>query len=1181
MLILIYGSVLSYIDAECKVLKKNKKILALKAQILRGNLDSLEIIKGIKSLRVTNDLTRELIFFTFNKYRGKRNHLLPCDISDLRKLKQSYKNFGLKNDLIVNFYLFEKYESQINIFLNLYKEFLFCLMNGEYSKAEHILDKIESEVCVSVWGIESRLFIKEYAYGIEENKRYLEQVTKENKDVFLAYLTDFYSYKLEKGTSPSQYFSRTNKFLENLKNGGQTIAYSFFDFKLSNSSEFTEEDLQKALYLEGNSSIIDIYFSSLKLIKLISSQSNLSHILDKLSPLILNLSQTIDDQTLKNVSYKLNPNNISTVSSDDIQFNELIELYTRGKYQECFDQLCEVMVKDPSSIQIYELFTKCCMYLNSVPLTQGESLKDKLINAIWNVLGKTDLAIDSKVELEKIALAFGNLNISCELKYLVNQSFSVKVNQNLQGMGELSSKYITPRFVRIYSDLGDSEKFLSVLEQYLGSTNTITLYKRGSILTDNSISLLGIIPKSRWKRYHADNIALGNDYNSAIKGLIETEYMSQGLSTKYLLEQVSVRLYNNYLELGDVRSCVQLYVDTYLEGQNLVIRMDSERLVNILKRGPLAEEIKRDINYPIFSYLSSKGNYSQNYRSLFNFMRANNLTFPREIIQLNDICPSSKIIFLMKFICSVEILDSFRIFNSPKEIREERIKICTMLSDLDSADVEQYLEEIEELNTQLAVSNKVQQMEQGRVYVDIKGLKNDPENMFARSFDRYLMLRKLLTRSKSVDIHNTTSLKKLGELSEIQQINFSHQDTSQYYIFKEIAFELRDQFLFNEKFGLDASLSTRIRHGALKGEIRNAFDRSNLVLVRQDEHSSEYQLTHYWKQLLKDHTIEEFEIPLRKALGELTKKVDDTVDEMNNQWIRIKTENNLYPKGLLNFTFDDNTLYQFYEEFNEEYTTNADADGFFEEITGLIIARTQVGLVSIQDMIRLDINKKIATYLDDFQNSIDKAGKRYLKEGRHQILRDISTKIVSCRTDIQNQLETVARWFRLMENVDSLDYPIDVIANTVQNYGRWKDLTIKSNVKSTAVLKGQTFVHIFDIFAVVLDNAIDHSKLDKKQLKVNLDIYEETGNIIFEISNNLGKQVDISETWNSINDVKKKIKDIEYIKKQSVVEGRSGFMKICKILLFYLDQNDINLDLKVTSTNYFFVKITITKERIL
>src|SRR5690606_8643523 len=103
--------------------------------------------------------------------------------------------------------------------------------------------------------------------------------------------------------------------------------------------------------------------------------------------------------------------------------------------------------------------------------------------------------------------------------------------------------------------------------------------------------------------------------------------------------------------------------------------------------------------------------------------------------------------------------------------------------------------------------------------------------------------------------------------------------------FKSIYLETREKFLFSKEYGLDSSLSTRIRHGALKNHIRSVFEKLNLVTSKLGD---EYLENGRWaEQLFFDEEINNL---VQTRLKAFSKEIDDYTTYIVDNLIQIQTE---------------------------------------------------------------------------------------------------------------------------------------------------------------------------------------------------------------------------------------------------------------------------------------------------
>lgn len=108
---------------------------------------------------------------------------------------------------------------------------------------------------------------------------------------------------------------------------------------------------------------------------------------------------------------------------------------------------------------------------------------------------------------------------------------------------------------------------------------------------------------------------------------------------------------------------------------------------------------------------------------------------------------------------------------------------------------------------------------------------------------------------------------------ETEDMNTNHLHTSQ-------------EFLFNEKYGLNTFLSSRIRHGYCKKQLTTVFQEYNLLSKKKKNNSEEYLINEYWDGILPENAKGSEEI--KKYLSKFTLNIEKKVDDIKKNWLSIK-----------------------------------------------------------------------------------------------------------------------------------------------------------------------------------------------------------------------------------------------------------------------------------------------------
>ena len=113
---------------------------------------------------------------------------------------------------LVSFYL-ALFSDEINQFLNKKREYESMLYSNRYDEAMEILDNIEQDICVTLWGIKQKLVINDLIGGLEQNKLYLESISKKAQGkAYIEIIFNWYSVMSENKTSYDNYQNSIKKY---------------------------------------------------------------------------------------------------------------------------------------------------------------------------------------------------------------------------------------------------------------------------------------------------------------------------------------------------------------------------------------------------------------------------------------------------------------------------------------------------------------------------------------------------------------------------------------------------------------------------------------------------------------------------------------------------------------------------------------------------------------------------------------------------------------------------------------------------------------------------------------------------------------------------------------------------------------------------------------------------------
>lgn len=164
---------------------------------------------------------------------------------------------------------------------------------------------------------------------------------------------------------------------------------------------------------------------------------------------------------------------------------------------------------------------------------------------------------------------------------------------------------------------------------------------------------------------------------------------------------------------------------------------------------------------------------------------------------------------------------------------------------------------------------------------------------------------------------------------------------------EEIIKKTRDIFTADNKYGLDGTLSVRIRHGTLESQLRSCFEKHNLITTKAVDGS--YNPNRHW------HTGRWMKTEVEKSIDEIfasfSSEIDAQIAYIKNELIQIHTENK-NPDGVFDFTIDENLI----SRIDADMYNITSYQMFESYIIDMMVDITNICLEKMRDLLDRDIN---------------------------------------------------------------------------------------------------------------------------------------------------------------------------------------------------------------------------------
>jgi len=1099
----------------------------------------------IKNLLNYSDLCQAVDFIDKNVYLKYKDLLygnpLPKNYEELGVCEFSSTAKHFINEINWTLVSIRKYSYQINLFI-LYKEdFEKNLLTHNYREAEKYLDKIENEICFSLWTLENRFLLKELENKSSENKDFLNHFNSINKsDNYTKSIANYLSIRAERTLSVNRYHTDLQFALSKM-NGSKVQEHTdYYLFKLSflNHLDFTK--FSEIVSYDFEHSIIDRYLNLRKVLSVLLTTTNSKldsfeegklvrdYILNRINYLLRKLNDPILSKLKLFASVKMFPAFNENESDYEIK---IIDKYTTGLYQEVENELKEYLLTKPGQFDLYILYVKSLIYQNKSFTSIGniKSIQNQILSDIFKIISATGNPNDSALNLLRIANNLTNVVISYGIIDFVNHRIKGRNERSL--FAKLSYNASNPIIYEVLNNRESQIDYLKFLKNKFPNSISID-FLLSKLLDNNSISKFeNLLPIAKYKTELAKGLQANKRFEEASK--IWEFIIDNYNDTIPFLEAAIKNLYYCYEELKKYDNCIELYVNSYFSNAFLVTKIEVESLLKKIKENRF-RVVKPTIELPIF-YTIANADENELHTTFEKFNLDNKICKPSEFIPYFDNFEFTKIVFYLKHTCGLDILRHSTNINGSRERLEERLSLIQFLKEKDSGDKEFYDTEIKYISNILVIQKGLIDLDDGKIYVNEQGILNNELKEYEAYFNRFQVIAGLTEKNTSLLFLKNGKLTQLNyneESVESEKIEYSNNPVYDIYI--EMFEAIKEKFLYS-KDGIVAYLSTRIRHGVLLGEIRPVFEKNKLITQKEGD-SSIYRRNYYWDNIYKNESAYTQAI-IQELLKDFSYNIDGLIFDLIKMHLQVyDSEKNT--EGWFNYDFDGDILFW----HSIKSLKSLDYPHFVQQVFEILWDRTDDNLTQIRGKIQTSV-------LQQFNELFDKLESDLINKIGADTSQFIVSAIKACSTETQTVITRISSWFK-RSGTSASDFQLESVIDIVMGYADKNDrILLTKSIECNCTIKGIYLKHFADMLWIFTENILKHA--DEKALKINAKVSTSRTNEVLEI--NIENEITNKSSLDALKDiwVNKKI-DISKL----ISEGKSGYHKAYKILKYDLLNED-------------------------
>lgn len=1139
----------------------NRDFQRYKAYLSKPRLNPSELVElkaerlslinyALKQVCPFLNLRRAIVGLEFPRQYSELQHRCPLPFSS-----------SLEQELKWEAVILAQYAEKLTAYCIRKNAFENALVTQQLNEARALYSDICKTFGVSLWAVNAGLLLAETEGGLESNRRFLTELQNTAKDdPLLLALAQFFSYRVEAETSPDAYDDTIAAVLRPSSprpNSEALDGYFHLVLNFHPPRQYTTEELAFALHCHSKYPIIDRFAMFVRVLQLLAADPGHRNTRHMATIALSAIPNSLEEPTLQLLRQFFDPTAPPGMLPGAIELLRATHFYTSGHYEHSAEIAREALPKHANTLDFYDILAKSSVHLQQPPLNPfpDSTLGHQIYDHVSHVVARDEQARDSLAAVLKLAYSFDGMRLGMQLfaLFLEHAHPEYPVQHGvLAGVNALSG---TARFSTVFSDASDAIDYLNNLDRCSPGNRGVELFlhvTKAMLLRPSAEP--SSIPHERLCKYHAIIYEKCGAIDSAIAKYNELYETTAALSP-FKWDALN-GLLRCYLRKNALQDCMRLAVDAYLANKNAIPRSFFLRLANFHDRQH-ALTMSADLSHALlFCICFEEGLLPRDPRKLYiaydSFLSSLSLSRPSQLSAYTASLSTCRLVFFLRYVCVPDVMDSSLVYETTQDLERERISVCRLLLELDQGNSPVYMEEIYRLTRAAMVRAAVRHVEEKKIFIDMNGIRQSLEKGFYAKYERYRALTRL-----------TDDLRK-----SLRPEDLAPEMHSRVVVFRDVAFtlfaelfnDIKHRFISSSEYGLDSYLSVRIRHGTLTGQLRSQFENLNIV-TRKDTETGVYQPNWFWREKLSwlDSALVE---AVDHRLRQFSELVDETVNVVKNRWIQIKGPGNT-EQGLFDYDYDEYRLIVFYVEADSDESPEAFVEHIFRELR----ERTEMNLARVRNAIKTRLKDDLVALIDDLERDVFSIGRSI-----HDT--DFHDAVTKCRTRIQNEVDLIAGWFHLADDISfddfSFHYLIDTAVELVKRLSPSSEFWLRREVKDEFMWDGRNFLSLIDLLFILFENVVKHCGTTTPSALIQVDF--RGGALFIRVKNQVAYLVNVSEVQTRIAGLEAKV--AEAIKKGAIrSEGGSGYFKLHKIIRYDLRRTDYSVDFELLDDGTFLATV--------
>lgn len=1101
-----------------------------------NNVDNKKVQKWLSLLKQNNSLKLNVLIMALEDCNYEELNLLygkvPTILRGLMSLSflkrkdyaSIFKNTTVNpaKDVVGHIglmvYILTKHANDINEYVMLKEQLDRLTLKGAYEDAKRVIHKINTTIGYSYWAAIYEIKLERLHKGLDACTTLYNKLYKENNTI--AHYYYFCAYRSSSLDFPS------DKMMQILLPPGEQDSEYINSVLISHCLPYMSFEDGDWIRADINSSVIDLYNN---LVNYLPNLRNETKDNPDLHKYILDLNNCVNDKYLNKISFLYGITEMYPIQE---KRQNLWNTYTDGIYEDFLENAKSYIEEYPDDIEILQLYLKTLIITGAqeISFNKDGCIIDRVCYHFYELLShRSNNSLHRRKLMDICKSQFHIYGLRC-LYTIINDSATNRIEDMYNNTWKYS-QYNSPTdcaYFREYDTrksythkLGYNTKFWETVFDEGQKSLSLDCYEMSLAKQDTDFTFRYVI-----------------------------DLFVQGKVPPFYQDALSTYVFNHYVKSQQYKDAVMFYVTEKIKNTQLNITFDNiEVISNLVNNTTLNDEIPLEIM--LFYHLA---NFDTDtiYLAYKKYLRYRHVKRASEL----PVDGNEKTRYFLSQIAVPSIITRHVLqFKSVIQVMMERIQICSNLCDFYNQ--KEYNDEIASLYRDIKIHELNNQVDESKIYVDVTAIKDHEIDEIRMMYDMYEnassnvtyydasslggILTKLIEMGMKVQAidkdSNIYSLKVNSNPEEKEQTSYRKNVLSQIFV------EIRNQFLFNPKYGLDNYLSTRIRHGTLINKLRNYFEEYCLVT---NVENGDYGVNKYWietKFKLRDKSA----LQCLKLFNDFSKQVDFIISEIKNEYIQCRTEL-VQEKTHACFDYD----ISYFEVYINEMLINKGIDSFescYNEIIDYLWFHTDRCLENMRHELAKSQNKLI-----DALHNLDKDINNIIAGNTK--LSDFNDAVSHCQNGIQMDVQTVSKWFK-RKNIVAFDFTIPQVIDTCKSSMKRNNcdkINVIVNCDVNTELQGTYFGTLYDMFHDILNNVLDYETENQVGGQCVINIDEEGPYLHVVVSNPILASHE-EELKKEVKIINSNLKSLLHSGK-SRDEGNSGCSKIFNAVHNHLASHD-------------------------